>query len=289
MPPVTPIVKYLLIANVVIFALVVFPRELGFTAPLEEMLALYYPGSDLFRPFQVLSHFFMHGSLTHLLFNMMGLYFLGPIIEMRLGWQRFLILYFVTALAAAGLHTLETWYNISQTDKLAQVFGSDPTIANLNALFASMEPSTLLGGETRYGTILASLQSDIALNKDIMAVVDQAWYVENAHTKNIEQLSRVVGASGAISGIAAAFAVLFPWQKLQIIFIPIGVYAAYMIPFFFGIDLVLGLLDLSIDNVAHFAHIGGGVAGAILAFVWSKKTTPPWMKRADPGAQESNF
>lgn len=282
MPPVTPIVKYLLIANVVLFALVVFPRELGYPVPMEDILALYYPGSDLFRPFQVLSHFFMHGSLTHLLFNMMGLYFLGPIIEMRLGWQRFLILYFVSALAAAGLHTLEIWYSTSQTDKLAEVFGSAPTIANLNALFASMEPSTLLGGETRYGTILASLQSDIALNKDIAAIVDQAWYVENTHTSSIQQLSRVVGASGAISGIAAAFAVLFPWQKLQLLFIPIGVYAAYIIPFFIGIDLVLGFLDLSIDNIAHFAHVGGAIAGAILAFIWSRNTTPHWMKRMDP-------
>jgi len=278
----TPIVKYLLIANVVIFILVVLPREVGYPVQIEDILSLYYPQSDLFRPFQIVSHFFMHGSLSHLAFNMMGLYFLGPILEQRLGWQRFFLLYVVSALAAAGLHTLETWFTISRTDNLATVFGSDPTIGNLNALFASMEPNTLLGGEARYGAILGSLQNDIALGKDINAVVDQAWYVATKHTGAIQHLSRVVGASGAISGIAAAFAVIYPWQKLQIIFIPVGIYAAYLIPFFFGIDLLLGFLDLSIDNIAHFAHVGGAIAGAILAYIWSKTTMPPWMRRGDP-------
>lgn len=69
LPPPTPVVRYLLILNAVVFALVVLPGELGFPLDLADKLALYYWTSDDFRPYQVVTHFFMHADLGHVFFN----------------------------------------------------------------------------------------------------------------------------------------------------------------------------------------------------------------------------
>ena len=57
MRPVTPIVRYLLILNALVFAVVVLPREMmGYPLQLEQVLAMYYPTSPSFRPYQILTH-----------------------------------------------------------------------------------------------------------------------------------------------------------------------------------------------------------------------------------------
>ncbi|MFT5337717.1 MAG: membrane associated rhomboid family serine protease [Luteibaculaceae bacterium] len=68
---------------------------------LQFLLGLYPPSSDHFRPYQILTHFFMHGSFYHILFNMYALYIFGAALERVWGVKRFVIFYFVTALGAA--------------------------------------------------------------------------------------------------------------------------------------------------------------------------------------------
>jgi len=70
--PVTPIVKYLLILNVLVFAIVYLPGEMGYDFNIAELLAMYYPGGKSFRPYQIVSHFFMHADVTHIAFNMLS-------------------------------------------------------------------------------------------------------------------------------------------------------------------------------------------------------------------------
>ena len=53
------------------------------------------------QPWTIVTYMFLHGGLTHILFNMIGLYFFGPRIEMRLGAKRFLTLYFVSGISGA--------------------------------------------------------------------------------------------------------------------------------------------------------------------------------------------
>jgi membrane associated rhomboid family serine protease len=78
----------------------------------------------------------------------------------------------------------------------------------------------------------------------------------------------MVGASGAISAVMTAFAVLYPENKLQLLFPPISFRAKYLIPITLGIDIYLGLQNNPGDNVAHFAHVGGAIVGIILAKIW---------------------
>jgi len=88
MIPMTPWVKRLLIANVVAFFV---------TGAVPELYAnlVLYPGAVLVRPWSVASYMFLHAGLTHLLFNMIGLFFFGPRLEERLGGKDFLWLYFL--------------------------------------------------------------------------------------------------------------------------------------------------------------------------------------------------
>jgi rhomboid-like protein len=79
-----------------------------------------------------------------------------------------------------------------------------------------------------------------------------------------------VGASGALFGLFAAYASLFPDVEFQILFIPKSFKAKYLFGFFVLIDVVLGVLNLSGDPLGHFAHIGGAITGLILAKTFYK-------------------
>lgn len=79
-----------------------------------------------------------------------------------------------------------------------------------------------------------------------------------------------VGASGAIMGLLVAFAYLFPNTELYIMFIPIPVKAKWAVIGMAAIDLFGGVANMSGDNVAHFAHLGGAITGFILVLIWNK-------------------
>lgn len=79
-----------------------------------------------------------------------------------------------------------------------------------------------------------------------------------------------VGASGAIMGICAGFAYLFPNTELFIMFIPVPVKAKYVIPGFMLLDLFGGFANTQGDDVAHWAHLGGALAGLIIVIIWNK-------------------
>ena len=79
-----------------------------------------------------------------------------------------------------------------------------------------------------------------------------------------------LGASGAIMGVMAAFAYLFPNTQLYVMFIPIPIKAKYVIPVYVLIDLFGGIYRIQGDNIGHFAHLGGALIGFLLVFIWNK-------------------
>lgn len=79
-----------------------------------------------------------------------------------------------------------------------------------------------------------------------------------------------VGASGAIMGLMAAFAYLFPNTEFFIIPIPFPIKAKYLVALYAAYDLFGGLHPGAIDSIAHFAHLGGLVMGFILVLIWNK-------------------
>lgn len=79
-----------------------------------------------------------------------------------------------------------------------------------------------------------------------------------------------VGASGAIMGLLAAFAYLFPNVEFFILPIPFPIKAKYMVAIYAAIDLFGGLHGGKADNIAHYAHLGGLIMGFILVIIWNK-------------------
>lgn len=100
MPPVT---QALLIANVAVFLL---EQLLGVN--LIGWFALWPPGSGLFMPWQVGTYAFLHGSLSHLAFNMFGLWMFGSELERLWGSRRMVVFYSASVLAAAAVQLLVT-------------------------------------------------------------------------------------------------------------------------------------------------------------------------------------
>lgn len=81
-------------------------------------------------------------------------------------------------------------------------------------------------------------------------------------------LMTTVGASGAVYGILLAFGMMFPNSRIYLYF-AIPIKAKWFVLFYGILELISGFT--SIDNVAHFAHVGGMLFGLVLILYWKKK------------------
>lgn len=130
-PPITGVVKQLVIINVLVF--------FGGTFLLPDsgnILAMSSPYSPNFRAFQIVTHMFMHANFQHILFNMLMLYFLGPMVEQALGSKKFLILYIVSGFGALAAHFLFFPYS--------GVVGASGAVYGVLIAFATLFPNVQL-------------------------------------------------------------------------------------------------------------------------------------------------
>ncbi len=104
---ITPIVKHFIIINVIMFALTLLAENF-----MMEKFALFYFNSPFFKPYQLISHIFMHGGFMHILFNMYSLYIFGSVLESVWGGKKFFIYYMVTGIGAALFHLFITYLRI---------------------------------------------------------------------------------------------------------------------------------------------------------------------------------
>ena len=79
----------------------------------------------------------------------------------------------------------------------------------------------------------------------------------------------VLGASGAVYGVLIGYAMLFPNDRMTLLFPPVTLKAKWMMLIFAGIELVTGAVGTA-DGVAHFAHLGGMLFGALLIIWWRR-------------------
>lgn len=104
---ITDVVKNLLLINILMF----FGTEL-LIPDSRPILGLFYPESVHFAPYQIVTHLFMHGDFTHILFNMFALIIFGPALEMLWGPKKFLTYYFVTGFGAMLLHMVAQYLEV---------------------------------------------------------------------------------------------------------------------------------------------------------------------------------
>lgn len=79
-----------------------------------------------------------------------------------------------------------------------------------------------------------------------------------------------VGASGGVFGLLLAFGWMFPRQKLMLLFLPVPVPARAFVIGYGALELFLGVTQTA-SGIAHFAHLGGMVAGFCLLLVWKRQ------------------
>jgi membrane associated rhomboid family serine protease len=79
-----------------------------------------------------------------------------------------------------------------------------------------------------------------------------------------------VGASGAIMGILVAYGYTFPNTQLFIMPIPFPIKAKWAITGIIAMDIFGGISNSASDNIAHFAHLGGALAGLLIVLFWNR-------------------
>jgi membrane associated rhomboid family serine protease len=255
-----PVVKNLILINVVMWIATWALENTGIK--LNDLLGLHYPGSELFRPYQFVTHLFMHGDFFHLLFNMFALYMFGKVLEMVWGPKRFFIYFFVTGLGAAALHSYVTYIEISHLQKSVTAFVNTPSPELLSAFIKS--------NLSHPATWIADFVNSWSVDPNNQTYSQQG--VDLAQRILIERINMpTIGASGAVFGVLLAFGYLFPNTELMLLFPPVPIKAKYFVIGYGAIELYLGITQ-SNSNIAHFAHLGGMLFGFILLKYWEKST-----------------
>jgi membrane associated rhomboid family serine protease len=236
----TPVVKQLLIINIIFF----IGSQL---VPVSyEYLAMFFPENPSFRAWQPITHMFMHGGIMHIAFNMIAMVSFGSALEHFWGGKKFLFFYISCGLGSALLHTAVNYYSFQDTMNVLIENG-----------YQKADIMKLLN-EGRIDTRWQELVSVSQFNGFTSAYI-----------------GTVVGASGAIYGLLTAFAFMFPNAELALMFIPIPIKAKYFVPGLLAVDLFLGFKGGSIfggggTGIAHFAHIGGAITGFLMMLYWKK-------------------
>lgn len=250
---ITPMVRNLLIINVVMFLL-----QNGGIVTMEDF-ALHYFGSDYFKPVQLFSHMFMHGSWGHLFSNMFSLFIFGPMLERFWGPQRFLAFYLITGLGASLLYTGVRAFELNNLEEETAIYMENPSpVAFDNYMDEHIRPGA--GRELAVAYLRNPDNPEyIEASRDMVSQVYDAVFN-----------SPLVGASGAIFAILMAFGLLFPNLELMLLFLPVPIKAKYFVLFYGAYELYAGFNRTPGDNVAHFAHLGGMLFAYILVRMWQR-------------------
>lgn len=228
-----PIVKNLIIINVLMYLITIF-FQYKFNMDLSEKLGMFFFESTQFRPYQIITHMFMHGSLSHLFFNMFALWMFGMSVENYWGGKRFFYYYFAVGIGAALFYSLVQWIQYSYLQN---------------------------------GLSLSDVQYVIQEGRDVL--MHNKNFTGDAGKMNLILNVPIVGASGAIFGVLLAFGMLFPNAMIYIYFF-IPMKAKWFVILYGGMELIFGVMNEPGDNIAHFAHLGGMIFGIILILVWKK-------------------
>jgi membrane associated rhomboid family serine protease len=89
------------------------------------------------------------------------------------------------------------------------------------------------------------------------------------------QVWPTVGASGAVFGLLLAYGVMYPDNRVFLIFLPVPIKAKYFVLIYAALELFFGVTNM-MPTVAHFAHLGGLAGGAILLWRWGWRPGMTW-------------
>jgi len=257
-----PLVKNLLIINLIVFVASITLYK-SYSIDINREFGLYNWQSDYFKPYQLITHMFLHGNFMHIFFNMFAVWMFGSVLEKFWGAQRFFYFYFFTGIGAAILHLITGSIMLSGVYNATELYIANPNYEAFVAYVDNYIPRA--SSIESLNNFLAEWNRNRAnpslINESILIVNDVFESRSNIPT---------VGASGAVFGVLLGFGMLFPNTVLMLIFPPIPIKAKYFVIIYGAIELYMGLRNNVNDNVAHFAHLGGMLFGFILIKYWNK-------------------
>lgn len=212
---------------------IVFALQVAFFPHVDEHFSLAYVGSESFAPHQLITYSFLHADALHLFFNMLIIVLFGIVMERVLGVKRFLILYLTSVVFAAVAQMSVNMYEVYQLTGTAF-----PNINEHNWPSSWYQLTQQFGRET------------------------MGLY-----------FSKTVGASGAAFALLVAFAYMFPNERLYFLLVPIPIKAKWLVLAYVGLEVYLTISASPTDNVAHVAHLGGGLVGLTLVWYWLRNNT----------------
>lgn len=264
LPPVT---KNIILLNVILFGSVIVLKTMGIE--ISQYLSMHFYLSESFMPHQILTHMFMHAGMFHILMNMFIFFMFGPHLEKRMGSKKFLTFYLLTGFGAVILHYisiyLEEFTFIQDTAQIKNAYSRQALVEYINI----------------YATELTSLG-----DSNVNNIVQELWKVKDQINAGAQlsdeavynitdviisvKVPSMVGASGAVFGVLAGFAIFFPNVELLLFFV-LPVKAKYVVLGYAALELYLGFQNDPNDHIAHFAHLGGALFGYLIIREWRQK------------------
>lgn len=265
----SPVVKYLLIINVVIFFLsYLLLTQTGFNVI--DYFGLYYFASDNFEPWQFVTYMFLHSFIGpggqiyfgHIFGNMIGLIIFGTWLEEVWGPQRFFQYYIITGIGAGILFMGVDYFEKSSMEEGVETFLMDPGPEEFEILLTEHF-------EGFYSSNLANFLEEYYNSPDAPRYDEQAVsFVQEMYSLMLN--IPMVGASGAIFGILLAAGLLFPQRRIMLLIPPIPLRARILVVLYGAYEIYAIMQRAPDDNVAHFAHLGGMLVGFVLLKIWDE-------------------
>ena len=213
LPPVT---KNLIIINVIVFLASLFNENFMIGT-----FALFYPTSQFFHWWQVITHMFMHGGFWHIFFNMYTLLIFGCVVERIIGSKKFLLFYFICGLGAVALHLgveylqLQSYMegaalgNAAAIQNIA-IIKNTPTVGASGAIYGVLMGYAMLFPESR----MTLLFPPVTLSAKWMVAIFAA----------IELFTGVTGVAAGIAhfahlgGMLIGWLMILAWRKRGVLF-----------------------------------------------------------------------
>ncbi len=198
------VTKNLIIINVIVFIATLINENFMIGA-----FGLFYPSSQFFHWWQVITHMFMHGGFWHIFFNMYTLFIFGVVVERIIGSKKFLAFYFICGLGAAGLQILTQYIEM-------QAFLNAGTQSALESIAALKMTPTVGASGAIYGVLIgyAMLFPDSKMTLLFPPVTLSAkWMV--VIFAGIELFTGIVGWVDGVAHFAHLGGMLIGWLMIR--------------------------------------------------------------------------
>lgn len=260
------IIKNLLIINGIFFlAQVTFSKGIVPVFSFEDNFALHAWQSELFKPWQLITHMFLHSTSDyfHIIGNMFALWMFGSVLENVWGAKRFLTFYLICGLGAALMHLLFLSYELAPLIRDYNLVAQqkDDAVAFMDGLLSFGRKYQMNWYQPELLNYIRTTPYNEQVAEQILTNIT-SYYDGRLNTAT-------VGASGAVFGILAAFVYLFPNTYIYLYFL-VPVKAKWLGIIYFGYEVFYAIQNSAGDNVARWAHIGGAIVGLLIVITWNK-------------------